>query len=166
MSSRYGPCAGVRATIIDYSLSRLSGEPNALAYLFDDPSLFEGKGDAQYDVYRAMKTLVADDWSGFYPVTNILVRIGSQWMQYILQQLLTRDEPTSEVEQAAFETLLLAEHLADESIEAHKRTAPKRRVSTRSKRRSIQHSPDMWRAPHSVAPPARSLKELVERANS
>ncbi|WFD36329.1 non-specific serine/threonine protein kinase [Malassezia cuniculi] len=157
LMERYGTCTGVQATVIDYSLSRLSAEPT-LAYMFDDKSLFEGQGDSQYDVYRSMKALVADDWSGFYPITNIL------WLQYILQQLLARDAPDDDDDQIkAYETLLLAEQLVDESVEAHKRTAPKRRVSTRSKRRSIQHSPDRWRAPHSLAP-IRSVTELVERA--
>lgn len=157
LTHRYGTCAGVRATVIDYSLSRLSADP-PLAYLFDDESLFEGQGDPQYDVYRSMRTLVADDWSGSYPITNVL------WLQFILQQLLAGDEPTNPAEHRAFESLLMAEQLIDESIDAHKYTAPKRRVSTRSKRRSIQRSPDMWRAPHTLAP-VRSVAELVQRVN-
>ena len=157
LTHRYGTCAGVRATVIDYSLSRLTADP-PLAYLFDDESLFEGKGDPQYDVYRTMKMLVADDWSGSYPITNVL------WLQFILQQLLAGDEPTNSAEHRAFESLLVAEQLIDESIDAHKYTAPKRRVSTRSKRRSTQRSPDMWRTAPTLAP-VRSVTELVQRVN-
>lgn len=35
--------------------------------------VYEGVG-AQWDVYRGMRERVRDDWQGFHPFTNVLVR--------------------------------------------------------------------------------------------
>lgn len=70
----YAPSrVGVRATIIDYTLSRMDVGSATLAYDFRDASLFEGQGDVQYQVYRDMRTLVAGEWRGYAPITNVLV---------------------------------------------------------------------------------------------
>jgi hypothetical protein len=93
--------SGVKATIIDYTLSRATIGKTLIAYPFDDESLFEGQGecgrcarearkgadrrmkeaepshptigDVQFDVYRQMRQEIKGDWSGYYPYTNVLV---------------------------------------------------------------------------------------------
>lgn len=151
--------AHVQATIIDYSLSRMTIDGTVHAYDFADTTLFEGQGDSQYDVYRTMRSLVAGDWQAFHASTNVL------WLQFVAQRLLAADVPPSDAdtaEEAAYTSLLLAEQVAEDAIEQLRRAAPQRSVSTRSKRRSIQRSPDAWkmrRAPH--APPVTSAAELV-----
>lgn len=52
------PSNGVFASIIDYTLSRISlPETNINIYndLAKDPELFDGEGDYQFDVYRHMR---------------------------------------------------------------------------------------------------------------
>ncbi|KAK8781307.1 hypothetical protein V5799_017347 [Amblyomma americanum] len=52
------PTAGVRASIIDYTLSRMrKGENVIFTDLTHDRELFRGYGSYQYDIYRTMKTL-------------------------------------------------------------------------------------------------------------
>ncbi|KAI3626011.1 hypothetical protein CBS9595_001372 [Malassezia furfur] len=151
--------AHIQATIIDYSLSRMTIDGTVHAYDFADTTLFEGQGDSQYDVYRTMRSLVAGDWQAFHASTNVL------WLQFVAQRLLAADVPPSDndaAEEAAYTSLLLAEQVAEDAIEQLRRAAPQRSISTRSKRRSIQRSPDAWkmrRAPH--APPVTSAAELV-----
>lgn len=50
------PTAGVRATLIDFTLSRLALD-GAVVYnnLAEDPTLFTATGDLQFDVYRQMR---------------------------------------------------------------------------------------------------------------
>jgi hypothetical protein len=64
---------GVKVTIIDFGLSRLS-IPGKPASTWSDlpPEVYEGKGD-QWDVYRSMRDVIGDDWAGFHPETNVLV---------------------------------------------------------------------------------------------
>lgn len=151
--------SGIRATIIDYSLSRMIVDGAVLAYDFRDASLFEGQGDTQYDVYRIMRTLVAGDWTTYHPCTNLL------WLRFVAQRLLAADEPPEQAgtsEDAAYTSLLLAEQLAEDAVEHLRRAAPQRSVSTRSKRRSIQRGPDAWKMPRDLRPPTiRSAAELV-----
>ena len=47
---------GVKATIIDYTLSRMSYK-GCIVYndLEDDETLFRGSGDYQFDIYRLMR---------------------------------------------------------------------------------------------------------------
>ena len=68
---------GVKATIIDFTLSRaLPGEnEKVLAGGLEDETLFAGEGDYQYECYRMMKELVKDDWEKYRPLTNVVVRI-------------------------------------------------------------------------------------------
>ena len=134
---------GVHATIIDYSLSRMELDGQTVAYDFSDASLFAGRGDAQYDVYRHMRRLVSEDWQGHAPMTNVL------WLQFVLQRMLAMhappdDEPGTAAAHA-YDLLVQAEQLAHEAIEHAQRHVPQRRVSTRSKRRSIQRSHDAWK---------------------
>ncbi|GAA5928734.1 hypothetical protein JCM1841_001039 [Sporobolomyces salmonicolor] len=89
--------AGVKATLIDFTLSRVrqphptgrgkssKRKGKALFDGFEDDCVFEGEGDHQFDVYRAMRTLVQQEgggWEGFHPRTNVL------WLHYLLRKLL------------------------------------------------------------------------------
>ena len=64
---------GVKVTIIDFGLSRLS-IPGKTSSTWSDlpPEVYEGKGD-QWDVYRSMRDVIGEDWAGFHPETNVLV---------------------------------------------------------------------------------------------
>ncbi|WOO77920.1 Serine/threonine-protein kinase haspin hrk1 [Vanrija pseudolonga] len=83
----------VRATIIDFGLSRLEipGHGSTSTPLPDE--VYEGVGN-QWDVYRAMRDRIesADDaasdaWTAFHPITNVL------WLHYLARRLL-RSTPT------------------------------------------------------------------------
>ncbi|KAJ1602267.1 hypothetical protein NDA14_003614 [Ustilago hordei] len=83
--------SGVKATIIDFTLSRAtippaskgrSKEAEVLHYPFDDESLFQGSGDPQFDVYREMRTVTSGDWSSYTPSTNML------WLRYLAHKLI------------------------------------------------------------------------------
>lgn len=78
------PTAGLAASIIDFSLSRMSRDGITI---FDDLSkyedLFEGKGDYQFDIYRMMKKNNANDWESFNPKSNVF------WLHYTLDKLTT-----------------------------------------------------------------------------
>lgn len=65
--------SNVKATIIDYTLSRATIGKTLIAYGFQDETLFQGSGDMQFDIYRQMKQETKEDWSAFHPHTNILV---------------------------------------------------------------------------------------------
>ncbi|GAA5955282.1 hypothetical protein JCM3765_003270 [Sporobolomyces pararoseus] len=89
----------VKATIIDFTLSRLLQPPPPTAstrsrtkpkqkVLYDpfaDECIFEGEGDLQFDIYRGMRTIVERDggeWEKFHPLTNLL------WLHYLMNKLL------------------------------------------------------------------------------
>ncbi|KAJ1029919.1 hypothetical protein NDA16_000835 [Ustilago loliicola] len=81
--------SGVKATIIDFTLSRAAIPPKGRAkksevlyYPFDDESLFEGSGDPQFEVYREMRTVTKGDWSNHTPDTNML------WLRYLAHKLI------------------------------------------------------------------------------
>jgi serine/threonine-protein kinase haspin len=76
--------AGVRASLIDFSASRLIAEDGSLAFgdLSQDPEIFEGpKGQVQFDTYRYMAALTGGDWAAPTPGTNCL------WMAYLAETL-------------------------------------------------------------------------------
>ena len=52
------PTAGLRATLIDFTLSRLRAD-GAVVYnnLAEDPTLFSAHGDHQFEVYRQMRAV-------------------------------------------------------------------------------------------------------------
>lgn len=60
----------MRATIIDFGLSRLDMPESVWTPLPDE--VYEGVG-AQWDVYRAMRDRLGNDWEGFHPITNVMV---------------------------------------------------------------------------------------------
>ncbi|BGP12939.1 hypothetical protein JCM10213_004359 [Rhodosporidiobolus nylandii] len=77
--------SGVRATLIDFTLSRLEKEGETLFDAFEDECVFEGEGDHQFDVYREMRTLIeleGGGWEGSHTKTNVL------WLHYLTLKLL------------------------------------------------------------------------------
>lgn len=86
--------SGVEVTIIDFTLSRathhdeFTHQPLALySDLDQDPELFEGQGDIQFQVYRDMADLIPklpNRWRIFYQKTNIL------WLIYLHQNILNK----------------------------------------------------------------------------
>lgn len=52
--------------------------------LSEDPDMFKGTGDYQFDIYRIMQQLLCNDWSRYVPKTNI------KWLDYIVDKLLKR----------------------------------------------------------------------------
>nr|XP_032516901.1 uncharacterized protein LOC116769820 [Danaus plexippus plexippus] len=78
------PSCGVKASIIDYSLSRASVSRGVLySDLAQDEALFEALGDYQFTVYRLMRDKLGNDWKNFEPYTNIL------WLHYTLDKMIT-----------------------------------------------------------------------------
>lgn len=74
---------GVKATIIDYTLSRLVYKECCLYQnLADDPELFEATGDYQYLIYRLMRDNTNDCWEVFEPYTNVL------WLHYTIDKMI------------------------------------------------------------------------------
>ncbi|KAF8309153.1 hypothetical protein DL93DRAFT_2141714 [Clavulina sp. PMI_390] len=80
---------GIKATIIDFGLSRMEyrdgdrRENKALPlYTTLEEAIFQGEGDYQYDVYRMMRVINGDDWESFNSFTNVL------WLHYLVVQLL------------------------------------------------------------------------------
>lgn len=74
---------GIKATIIDYTLSRIEYEDCCLYQnLAADPELFETTGDYQFDIYRLMRKHTKNYWAGFEPYTNIL------WLHYIIDKMV------------------------------------------------------------------------------
>lgn len=77
------PSNGVKATIIDYTLSRLVFNKCCLYQdLATDPELFEANGDYQFDIYRLMKTQTCNQWEVYEPYTNVL------WLHYTINKLI------------------------------------------------------------------------------
>jgi len=67
---------GLKLTIIDFTLSRLTTEDGIQFNPFNDNDLFTGKGDYQFEVYRMMKAArPSNDWSCYNPQTNIMVTL-------------------------------------------------------------------------------------------
>lgn len=74
---------GIKATIIDYTLSRLVYKNCCLFQdLAADPELFEATGDYQYDIYRLMRSKTKNYWEIFEPYTNIL------WLHYTINKMV------------------------------------------------------------------------------
>lgn len=74
---------GIKATIIDYTLSRIVYKDCCLFQdLAADPELFEAVGDYQFDVYRLMRKKTENYWEVFEPYTNIL------WLHYLVDKMI------------------------------------------------------------------------------
>ncbi|VDP81010.1 unnamed protein product [Echinostoma caproni] len=80
------PTHGLVAVIIDFTLSRLE-QDGGLVYvdLSTDPTLFESKGDYQFDVYRLMRKHNRNQWKKFTPMTNVM------WLNYLVKKLCSVD---------------------------------------------------------------------------
>lgn len=77
------PTHGVKATIIDYTLSRIVYKKCCLYQdLSADPELFEAGGDYQFDIYRLMKKQTHDRWELYEPYTNVL------WLHYTIDKMI------------------------------------------------------------------------------
>ncbi|KAA8907348.1 hypothetical protein FN846DRAFT_889905 [Sphaerosporella brunnea] len=89
----------LKVALIDYTLSRaycgdLSGGGDIEFIPLEDPALFTGKGDYQFDIYRFMRKHLSSglvppdeeyiDWNVFAPRTNIF------WLHYLVNILLTK----------------------------------------------------------------------------
>uniref|UniRef100_A0A182JNF0 non-specific serine/threonine protein kinase n=1 Tax=Anopheles christyi TaxID=43041 RepID=A0A182JNF0_9DIPT len=73
---------GLRATIIDYTLSRIVY--NGLCLYNDlstDEELFTAEGDYQFEIYRNMKAVLQNRWDLHSPRTNV------HWLHYLLDKL-------------------------------------------------------------------------------
>ncbi|XP_066249113.1 uncharacterized protein [Euwallacea similis] len=75
---------GVKATIIDFTLSRMSSDGVTIfTDLADDPELFTSHGSYQFDIYRLMRNKTENNWKKFTPYTNVL------WLHFLLVQSIT-----------------------------------------------------------------------------
>ena len=81
---------GVKTSIIDFSLSRLSlDKVTIFNNLSEEPSLFTAKGkdhtggDYQFDIYRKMREVNGNKWELFTPKTNLW------WLDYMLEKMIT-----------------------------------------------------------------------------
>ena len=77
---------GVQTTIIDFGLSRLNGQDEATWTAIPD-DVFDGVGE-QWDVYRAMRDTVQDDWAAYHPITNVMVSNSLLLFTSVIDQLL------------------------------------------------------------------------------
>ncbi|KAF8341263.1 uncharacterized protein EI90DRAFT_3150429 [Cantharellus anzutake] len=73
---------GLKATIIDFGLSRMSiaqmdKVSHTSHYVEFDDVIFKGKGDYQFEVYRMMKRHNSNDWEKYSPLTNVM------WLHYL-----------------------------------------------------------------------------------
>ncbi|XP_049271364.1 uncharacterized protein LOC125758345 [Rhipicephalus sanguineus] len=88
--------AGVKASVIDYTLSRMrKGGNMSYTDVSGDTALFKGAGSYQYDVYRIMKDENGDDWEAYHPHTNVL------WLSYVLQKLWNKLPRTKQAAKAS-----------------------------------------------------------------
>ena len=96
--------SGLSVTVIDFGLSRLDRPNGGAIYTPLPEEVYEGVG-AQWDVYRSMREMIGDDWEGYHPRTNVLVRPSVQALEAGLQPTVAvvhcpstfkRDEITAE----------------------------------------------------------------------
>lgn len=71
---------GIKATIIDFGLSRLIDSDGKVIHSSIPDDVFEGKG-AQWDVYRSIRDTVDGDWSTYKPITNVMASASSDPMR-------------------------------------------------------------------------------------
>ncbi|KAL4113584.1 hypothetical protein QTP88_017190 [Uroleucon formosanum] len=77
------PSRGIKITIIDYTLSRMTYNSNHIYNdLAKDTELFTSVGDYQFDIYRMMRKETNNQWESFKPATNIY------WLHYVLDKML------------------------------------------------------------------------------
>ncbi|XP_075736659.1 uncharacterized protein LOC119161804 isoform X3 [Rhipicephalus microplus] len=146
--------AGVKASIIDYTLSRMRKGRNVVyTDVSDDTALFKGIGSSQYDVYRIMKDENGDDWEAYHPRTNAL------WLSYLLQKLTNKLPRTKQVAKgftsggrlASWTDAVLALPSAEAFVVEHVALQPKRKAEALTKKRR-------WERPQNKEPDARSAR--------
>jgi serine/threonine-protein kinase haspin len=77
------PTYGVKATIIDFTLSRMVYDGCCLYNdLANDADLFTASGDYQFDIYRMMKKRVGNEWERYEPSTNVM------WLHYVVDKMI------------------------------------------------------------------------------
>ncbi|UMM29340.1 hypothetical protein L5515_011747 [Caenorhabditis briggsae] len=77
---------GLKVSIIDFTLSRISKEGTTVYLdLENDPDIFKGEGNPQFDVYRQMRENNGGEWMTFNRRTNLM------WIVYIANSLT--DDP-------------------------------------------------------------------------
>ncbi|CAH8576159.1 unnamed protein product [Heterobilharzia americana] len=77
---------------LDYVVIKLIPiEDNGLVYvdLSCDPTLFQSKGDYQFDIYRFMRSENRNDWKTFTPKTNVM------WFHYLTTKLCCNSDLSS-----------------------------------------------------------------------
>lgn len=94
---------GIKCSIIDYSLSRMSDSAgvafrdlDAIEWLFEgDPSI-----DSQYQVYKDMRSCKGQSsWQDFHPRTNIL------WINFIFERLVQKQKKSIQKPKDVFSRL-------------------------------------------------------------
>ncbi|RIA96099.1 hypothetical protein C1645_815785 [Glomus cerebriforme] len=95
---------GVRACIIDYTLSRMERGGEIIYVNILDEGYFTGKGDYQFDIYRMMREESKGDWKSFWPKNNVF------WLHYVADKLLTAkrlNRPKKDSEQYGYYNAIL-----------------------------------------------------------
>ncbi|XP_055384713.1 serine/threonine-protein kinase haspin homolog [Condylostylus longicornis] len=77
------PTHGVKATIIDYTLSRMIFEGCCLYNDLTAGDLFSAHGDYQFEIYRLMQKRLDNQWENYEPYTNIL------WLHYTIDKMIS-----------------------------------------------------------------------------
>ncbi|CAG8569338.1 9676_t:CDS:2, partial [Dentiscutata heterogama] len=77
------PTCGIRAFIIDYTLSRMQRGDEIIHVDILDEGYFTGQGDYQFEIYRMMREETKGNWKSFCPKTNVF------WLHYLADKLLT-----------------------------------------------------------------------------
>lgn len=147
--------AGIKAFIIDYTLSRLRKGGNVIyTDLSSDTALFKGTGSYQYDVYRIMKDENGGDWEAYNPHTNVL------WLGFVLKKLLYKLPTTKQVHKtmatsrgrlATWKKTIPSQPSAKEFVAQHVVPHLERGVEAQRKaKRAVR--------PRAKKPPARNLR--------
>ncbi|CAG8573121.1 20586_t:CDS:2 [Dentiscutata erythropus] len=77
------PTYGIRAFIIDYTLSRMQRGDEIIHVDILDEGYFTAQGDYQFEIYRMMREETKGNWKSFCPKTNVF------WLHYLADKLLT-----------------------------------------------------------------------------
>ncbi|KAL4232233.1 Serine/threonine-protein kinase haspin [Mactra antiquata] len=108
------PTFGVEANIIDFTLSRLTKDGcTVFTNLANDDSLFTGKGDYQFDVYREMKKQLKNKWDNFCPSTNVL------WLNYLGDKLVYMKKYPSQSSRKVREVIRQFRQFLSQILEYH-----------------------------------------------
>ncbi|CAB3403272.1 unnamed protein product [Caenorhabditis bovis] len=73
---------GVKASIIDFTLSRMKKNGATVYQDLQNQDIFDGEGDEQFEIYRRMRDNNGNDWSKFHSCTNLW------WVQYLAKKMI------------------------------------------------------------------------------